>query len=152
MKIKQILFATAFVTASCNLYADSQAEHEKNVQHIVSYIKSCQEPVARLYLEINKTKDHVDKVHLKKYANTIEDKLRHQYPDYKTLTVSHLILSPEELISRPTLITTFYTCYGMYNLLDNEYIETKDIVDFLEQNIYPAYRKDGKVNYAALFE
>ena len=35
---------------------------------------------------------------------------------------------------------------------DGKNIKAEDIYDFLEQNIYPAYRKDGKVNYAALFE
>ena len=83
MKIKQILCATALVTASCNLYADSQAKYEQNAKNFLDILEICHKPVARLYLDINKTEDYVDKVHLKKYADTIEDMLRHQYPDYK---------------------------------------------------------------------
>ena len=144
MKIKQILCAAALMTASCNLYADLVTEYTNNAKKFMYDLDSCHKPVARLYLDINKTEDHVDKVNLKKYADTIEDKLSDQYPDYKTVTVSHLFLSPDKFLSSPTLITTFYAC-------DDE-ITVDEILVFLEKNIYPAYRNDDNKNFAQLFE
>ncbi len=152
MKIKQILCATALMTASCNLYAELLTKYENDAKTLMNYIETCHKPVARLYLDINKTEDQVDKLNLKKYADTIEDKLPVQYPDYKTLTVSHLFLSPDEMLSNPTLITTFYVCDEMNDIPDRKNINAEDILSFLHKHIYPTYSKDDNKNFVQLFE
>ena len=55
--------------------------------------------------------------------------------------MSHLFLSPDEKLSRPTLITTFYACSEKNGTSDGKNIKAEDIYDFLEKNIYPAYIK-----------